>query len=58
MATAGYLVFTHWPQKFSLRLPMLWWMKAMLESEKKLFCHFIGEIRTVPFENPLTREYQ
>lgn len=37
---------------------MLWWMKAMLESEKKkLFCHFIGEIRTVPFENPLTREY-
>lgn len=37
---------------------MLWWMKAMLESEKKLFCHFIGEIRTVPFENPLTREYK
>ena len=26
--------------------------------KKKLFCHFIGEIRTVPFENPLTREYQ
>ena len=25
--------------------------------KKKLFCHFIGEIRTVPFENPLTREY-
>ena len=35
MATSSYLVFTHWPQKFSLRLPMLWWMKAMLESEKK-----------------------
>jgi len=34
MATAGYL-FAHWPQKFTLRLPMLWWMKAMLESEKK-----------------------
>lgn len=56
MTTAGYQ-FTHLPQKFTVRLPM----DEVDESNartKKMFCHFIGEIRAVPFENPLTREYQ
>ena len=52
MATTGYL-FTHWPQKFTLRLPMLWWLKAMLESEKKTVLPFYRRNKNSPFWKPV-----